>query len=133
MFFYLFSKRKRRALGSKKSPCFPEMLSLIPIALQSYSKTKYHVARFDKRRCFFIFFKLPQIPSGYALSCMFLFPCLSGLREIKQVLALTKIFRFDPGSSIHVLSNKIEKMFHLSMVLFYLGRSCRHLYPVKRY
>ena len=31
------------------------------------------------------------------------------LRGVKRVLAFLKIFRFDPGSSIKVLSHKIEK------------------------
>ena len=40
---------------------------------------------------------------------MFVLPCLGVLREIKRVLAFLKIYSFDPGSSIKLLSTKIEK------------------------
>ena len=38
----------------------------------------------------------------------------------------SQTFRFDPGSSIKLLSSKIEKMFLSSMVRFYPGRAYYH-------
>ena len=51
---------------------------------------------------FLIFLKLSQVPAGYALCCMFVFPCLSMLREVKRVLAFPKILGFDTNSSIEL-------------------------------
>ena len=62
--------------------------------------------------------KLSQVHAGYALRCMFAFPCLGVLREVKRVPAFPKIFNFDNGSSIKVSLNQIEKMFPLGMVQF---------------
>ena len=44
---------------------------------------------------------------------MLVFLRLGMLREVKRVVGFPKIFWFDPGSSIKVLSIKMEKMFSL--------------------
>ena len=58
---------------------------------------------------FLIYSKIFQVPAGYTLCGMFIFPCLDVLRGVKKALALLKIFRFDPGSFIKLLSIKIKK------------------------
>ena len=57
------------------------------------------------------------------------------LRGVKRVLALPKIFRFDPQifSSIKLLACKTEKMFPLTRVRFYPSRSCHHQCRVRMY
>ena len=57
------------------------------------------------------------------------FSWLGVLREVKIVLAFPKIFRFDTNSSIKLLSNKIEKVFLLSMKRLYAGRT--YHYPCR--
>ena len=52
---------------------------------------------------------LSQIFVGYAIGCMFVFPRLGMLREVKRVVTFPKIYRVDPGSSIKVLASKIKK------------------------
>ena len=56
---------------------------------------------FTQRRCvFLISLKHSQVHADYALCCMFVFPCLGMLREVKSVLAFLKIYSFNPGSSV---------------------------------
>ena len=56
------------------------------------------------------------------------FPRLGVLRKVKKVLGFPQMFSFDPDRSIQLLSNNTEKIFPLSMVRFYPGRS----YHLKR-
>ena len=53
------------------------------------------------------------------------------LRGVKRIFAFQQICSFDPDSSIKLLASKIEKVFPLSVVQFYPGRSCHHLRRVQ--
>ena len=52
-----------------------------------------------------------QIPAGYALWCIFVFPCLGLVSGVERVLAFHHVYSFDPGSSMKVLASKIEADF----------------------
>ena len=54
---------------------------------------------------------------------MFIFPFLGVLRKFEIVLAFSKMFSFDSGSSIKLLSNKIEIMFPLRKYFTSIGRA----------
>ena len=41
---------------------------------------------------------------------MFIFSCLSVLKEVKRVFAFSKIFRFDPGSSKVIIKQNIKNV-----------------------
>ena len=70
---------------------------------------------------------LSQILVSYAIGCMFVFPRLGMLREVKRVVTFPKIYRVDPGSSIKVLASKIKK----SVFPKYHCRVCYRLCRVK--
>ena len=55
------------------------------------------------------------------------FPSSAVLKGVKRVLAFSKDFSFDPGSSIKLLATKIEKNVYLKFGAFYLGRACHQL------
>ena len=43
------------------------------------------------------------------------------LKGVKRILAFLQIYRFDPNTSIELLSTKIEEMFLVSVMRFYPG------------
>ena len=88
--------------------------------------------RFDTRSLFsFDFPKLFEVPVGNALPFMLFLSCLDVPGGVYKVFDFSKTFKFDLGSSINLLPSKIEEMFLLSTVRFYLDRACLHLYRVK--
>ena len=52
--------------------------------------------------------------------------------ELKETF-FPQIFRFDSGSSIKLVLIKLEKIFPLSMVRFFPGKTCHYLWRVKTY
>ena len=72
------------------SMLFQKMLGLILVVPLSYYEEKYQYylpcgAILHRDVVFFWFpFKLSQVPAGYALCCLFVFPCLGVLGKVKS-------------------------------------------------
>ena len=60
------------------------------------------------------------------------FPCLGVSRGDERVPAFLKIFRYDSGSSIKLLSRGLYKMILLSMVRLYPGQGMPSPVPSKK-